>query len=103
MRYLQPQNKLKQHCNHVAKTNFAKNDKIIDEYKLKMTDANGELKTNYDKKIDDLEKKNKELKIKLDQYWDTGDSTWELYKSKFNHDMDELVNALNDFTVNNKK
>ncbi len=82
---------------------IAENDSIVAAYKAKMKKADGKLKTKYDKKIDALEKKNNELKAKLDDYKDSGKSAWEQFKSEFTHDMDELGTALKDFTVDNKK
>ncbi|MDY0151153.1 MAG: hypothetical protein RBS43_02630 [Candidatus Cloacimonas sp.] len=84
-------------------TQIAANDKIIADYKVKMTNSKGKLLAAYDKKIDVLEAKNKELKAKLDGYKDEGKDSWEKFKSEFNRDTDELGTALKNFTVNNKK
>jgi len=86
-----------------AEAKIEANNKIIAEYKAKMTTANGKLQAQYDKKIDALEEKNKELKAKLDAYQDSGKDAWEQFKSEFSHDMDALGTALKDFTVDNKK
>jgi hypothetical protein len=86
-----------------AEAKIEANDKIVAEYKTKMTTTNGKLRAQYDKKIDALEKKNKVLKVKLDEYQDSGKNAWEQFKSEFTHDMDELGTALKDFTVDNKK
>jgi hypothetical protein len=69
----------------------------------RMTTAGGKLHADYDKKIDALEQKNKELKVKLSEYKDSGKNAWEQFKSEFSHDMDALGAALKDFTVDNKK
>jgi hypothetical protein len=79
------------------------NERIIAEYKVKMTTADGKLRAKYDQKIDVLEAKNKELKAKLDNYEDAGKSTWEKFKSEFNHDLDGVGAALADITTDNKK
>ncbi len=86
-----------------AETVIALNEKIIVEYKAKMTEANGKLKAKYNKNIEALETKNAELKVKLDNYQDYGKSTWDQFKSEFNHDMEELNKSLKAFTVENKK
>jgi hypothetical protein len=86
-----------------AEIRIAVNDKSIAEYKLKMTAADGKQHAEYDKRIDALELKNKELRARLDKYPDGGKNTWEQFKSEFSHDMDELGSALKDFAVDNKK
>jgi hypothetical protein len=86
-----------------ANAKIAANEKCIDDYKEKMTTADGKLEKQYDRKIDALEKKNRELKSKLNDYQDSGKDKWEQFKREFNHDIDELGTALKDFTVDNKK
>lgn len=86
-----------------AEIKIIANDKAIADYKVSMTGTNGTRRANYNKKIDALELKNKELRAKLQNYPDTGKSTWEQFKNEFNHDMDELGAALKDFAVNNEK
>lgn len=86
-----------------AEARIAVNDKIIVEYKAKMAGADGKLNAKYDERIEALELKNKELRAMLDNYPDSGKNTWERFKSEFSHDMDELGEALKDFTVDNKK
>ncbi len=86
-----------------AELKIIANDKAIADYKVSMTGTNGTRRSNYDKKIDALELKNKELKAKLDNYPASGKSTWEQFKNEFSHDMDELGSALKDFAVNNEK
>jgi hypothetical protein len=82
---------------------IAANDKIIADYKAKMTNADGKLRAQYDRSIDALETKNNEMKAKLDAYQDSGKSAWEKFKSEFGHDMDDLGTALKNFTVDSKK
>ncbi|MBL0063003.1 MAG: hypothetical protein IPP40_16355 [bacterium] len=86
-----------------AEIKIISNDKAIADYKVSMTGTNGKRRANYNKKIDALELKNKELKAKLLNYPESGKSSWEQFKNEFNHDMDELGSALKDFAVNNEK
>jgi hypothetical protein len=86
-----------------AEAKIAATEKSIADYKVKMTTASGKLHANYDKKIDALEQKNKELKTKLSEYKDSGKTAWEQFKIEFSHDMDALGTALKDFSVDNKK
>jgi chromosome segregation ATPase len=53
-------------------------------------------------KIADLEKRNAELRSRLYGY-EQERSDWEAFKSKFNHDMDDLSNAFRDFGNDLKK
>jgi hypothetical protein len=55
----------------------------------------------YTKRIEELRKRNTDLKTRLDNY-DTNTSDWDIFKREFSHDMDELGQSLKDFTVNNK-
>ncbi len=77
------------------------NEKHIAELKVKMNKPGKLLDAAYAKKIDSLEEKNKDLKRRMDAY-EKDQSDWESFKREFNHDMDELGNALKDLTVDNK-
>ena len=54
-----------------------------------------------EKRIKNLELKNSELRARITTY-ETTQSDWEKFKQEFNHDMDELGQALRDLTVDNK-
>ena len=56
----------------------------------------------YAKRIETLEQKNRDLRTRMDAY-EKSESDWEVFKREFNHYMDELGQALTDFTVDNKK
>lgn len=55
----------------------------------------------YQTKIDLLEQQNKNMTARIEAYTKT-QSDWEEFKREFNHDMDQLGEALKDITVNNK-
>jgi chromosome segregation ATPase len=78
------------------------NEKHIAELKVKMNKPGKLLDAAYAKKIDSLEEKNRDLKRRMDAY-EKSQSDWETFKREYNHDMDELGNALKDLTVDNKK
>ncbi len=80
-----------------------KNDAKIAELKKQIKKTGKDANAEYDRKIDTLEKKNEELKLKIENYKNDADSDWQSFKREFNHDMDELGKALKDLTVNNKK
>jgi len=75
----------------------------IAELKLKIKKTGKDIDKEYQRNIDTIEQKNKNLKAKLDSYKNDADSDWQSFKREFNHDMDELGHSLKDFTVDNKK
>jgi len=79
-----------------------KNEIRIAELKAKMQKPGTILDPMYEKRIETLEAKNRELRAKMDAY-EKSQSDWESFKTEFNHDMDELGQSLKDFTVDNKK
>jgi hypothetical protein len=79
------------------------NDASITTLKANMKKSGKKLDDAYTNSIDAFEKKNKELEAKLDAGYDNGKRDWAEFKREFNHDMDELGQALKDLTVNNKK
>lgn len=55
----------------------------------------------YKKRILTLEQQNRDLRVRINAY-DRNSTDWETFKREFNHDMDEIGNALKDLTVDNK-
>jgi peptidoglycan hydrolase CwlO-like protein len=78
------------------------NNAKIAELKLKIKKTGKDIDKAYQKNIDTIEQRNKNLKIKIDSYQNDVNSDWNSFKREFNHDMDELGQSLKDFTVNNK-
>lgn len=78
------------------------NETRITELKAEMKKSGKKLDAAYEKKIVAEEEKNKALETRMTAYH-TGQSDWAEFKREFNHDMDELGQALKDLTVNNKK
>lgn len=85
-----------------SETKIADNDRTIADLREKMKSSGKKMSIEYAKNIDTLEAKSKALRTKIETY-DTAQSDWEAFKREFNHDMDEIGNALKDLTVNNKK
>jgi major membrane immunogen (membrane-anchored lipoprotein) len=75
----------------------------IAELKVKIKKSGKEFNTFYENKIDALEQQNKDMKDRIDVYERNNQSDWESFKREFNHDIEELGNALKDLTVDNKK
>ena len=79
------------------------NDKRIAELKANMVNEKKTAQADYKKKIDDLEKRNRALKAKIDGYEGEGKENWENFKAEFNHDMDQFGQAFKDIGVRNTK
>ena len=79
------------------------NDNQISELKASKEKMKKEAKEDYDKAIADLEQKNSNMRIKMNEYKEEGNDKWESFKREFNHDMDELGQSLKDLTKNNTK
>ncbi|WP_124019319.1 hypothetical protein [Flavobacterium sp. A45] len=78
------------------------NNAKIAELKLEIKKTGKEIDKSYQKSIDTMEQRNKDLKAKLDTYKNDVNSDWQSFKREFNHDIDLLGQSLKDFTVNNK-
>ena len=74
------------------------NEKSITTFKDKMVKSG---KSTYNKEIAKLEKTNRKLQKKLDQYKDNGKNSWEKFKKGFNKDMDKIGKAVKDLTTDN--
>jgi hypothetical protein len=57
---------------------------------------------NYSKNIDALQKRNLDLKVRIENY-ENNQTDWESFKREFNSDINGLGKAFDDFTVKNKK
>ncbi len=79
------------------------NEAQIADLKLKMQNTGKTVDAKYQKNIDILEQKNKNLKVKIDTYKNDANSDWRSFKREFSHDMDEIGQAFRDLTVDNKK
>lgn len=82
-------------------TKIDENNQSIIDFKSRIALEKKEAKADYQAKIDDLEKKNSDMKLKLDNYKMDNKEKWENFKEEFNHDMDELGAAFKDLTVKN--
>ncbi|MBK9318793.1 MAG: hypothetical protein IPM91_08215 [Bacteroidetes bacterium] len=51
----------------------------------------------------DLEDRNSKLKQRLAEFKADSKDGWVSFKAEFNHDMEELGNAMKDLTTDNKK
>jgi len=79
------------------------NEKKIAEFKAKIAKEKVETKMKNEKKLAELEQKNKDLISRLDNYKDVQQDKWAKFKTEYNHDMDELGKAFKDLTIKNVK
>lgn len=79
------------------------NETRIADLKAKMKKTGNSIDAVYAKKIAELEQKNKDIKLKVETYKNDRNSDWQSFKREYNHDMNELGNALRDVTIDNKK
>ncbi len=84
-----------------AQNTISENNRKIDELKQKNADGNSNTRDRDQAKINDLERKNKELQKRLDEFNDENSEKWTSFKREFNHDMDEVGNSLKDLSKNN--
>jgi hypothetical protein len=77
------------------------NEIRIAELRFKMKKPGKVFDSFYAKRIDALEQKNKNLKIRMETY-DKNQTNWESFRDEFKHDMKELGQAFKDLTVDNK-
>ncbi|OFX83961.1 MAG: hypothetical protein A2W99_03595 [Bacteroidetes bacterium GWF2_33_16] len=84
-----------------AKDRINANEKSILQFKEKIVTANNEKKSEFEEKLSDLENKNTELKNKLNEYKEVSTDKWAIFKKEFDHDMNELGEALKNLTSNN--
>ncbi|REH00501.1 sll1863 family stress response protein [Flavobacterium aquicola] len=83
-------------------TIIEKNDAKIEVLQQNIKKSGKKASAEYQKKVDALQEKNEELKVKIKTYKNDAHSDWQSFKREFNHDMDEIGNAFKDLTVDNK-
>jgi hypothetical protein len=82
---------------------IAANDESIKEFNARMAKDKRAAKADYKKRVADLEQKNRDMKLRMDNYAEEGKDKWLIFKAEFSHDMEEMGKAFKDLTVNNVK
>jgi hypothetical protein len=77
------------------------NEKRIDAFKENMEEAGLKVKANYNNEMAVLEKKNRNLKKKLEEYKDEGQRKWKKFKTNFKHDKDGIGKTMKDLFKDN--
>ncbi len=78
------------------KNTIEANEKRIDAFKDKMEEAGLKVKAKFGDEVAVLEQKNRDLKKKLEEYKDEGQSKWKEFKTNFKHDMDGIRKTMKD-------
>ena len=76
---------------------IAANDRSIAEFNARIEQEKKEVRADYKAKIKSLETKNSDMKKKMDEYRVEGKDKWELFKTEFGKDMDELGESISNF------
>ena len=81
---------------------FKANEDRIDAFKEKMAKADTKnKKAKYNKAVVELKQQNRDLKRKLEEYKDEGESKWQEFKTNFSHDMDSVEKTMKDLFKDN--
>jgi exonuclease VII large subunit len=78
------------------------NEARITDLKNALNKPGTKFDANYSKNIDSLQKRNLDLKIRIENY-ENNKTDWESFKREFNTDMDGLGKEFDDFIAKNKK
>lgn len=82
---------------------LVENQKVIDDLKLKIT-SKGKVERDIDEvEINKLEKRNTDLRLKIENYEQGPSQKWELFKVDFNNELDDLGKSISEMADRNKK
>lgn len=81
---------------------IAANEKSLEEFNTRIAKQKGEAKAEYIKEIEELNRKNSDMKKKIAEFKTDNKTNWETFKIEFSRDMDELGTAFKNFTVKDK-
>ncbi|MBK5285821.1 MAG: hypothetical protein JJE25_10505 [Bacteroidia bacterium] len=79
------------------------NENRIASLRADLKNEKHEARERDEKKIDALERSNRDLKKKLDDYKDNGKSDWREFKTEFKYDLEGIGHAFKDIGVRNTK
>lgn len=78
------------------------NEVRIADLKARMNNTGKTIDAEYAKRIQVLEQKNNDLKVKIESYKTESKNDWDSFKKEYNRDMKELGQAFKNLTVDNK-
>ncbi|HXC06625.1 MAG TPA: hypothetical protein VNZ86_17835 [Bacteroidia bacterium] len=82
-----------------ADVRAAANDSSIAQFKARISKEKKETRVAYEKKIAELDAKNKDLKREMDEYKASGKDDWEKFKIKFNEEVTAFGDSFRNFTA----
>jgi len=82
-------------------TDVANNKRRIIELRENVGKANARFRASYNVRIDELERRNNELRDRTDNYKDQGEAKWVGFKHGSKRDMDGLKSLLKKTTIKN--
>lgn len=77
-----------------------KNDQVIADFNVRIMTGEKAMKARYQKRLNELKKKNNNMRSKLEQYAETGTDNCEVFRREWNDDMDKIVKSLQSITEN---
>lgn len=86
-----------------ANVEINNNERRIAELRIEIKGEKAGEREKDEAKLEKLEKRNSELKEKLNKYSDDGKSDWQEFKTEFKHDLDGIGLAFKNITVKNTK
>lgn len=84
-----------------AEKQIKENESLIADLKEESKKIKSEAKTQYEKTIADLEKRNDAMRTKIRNYKNERDEKWEAFKREIDHDVKELSQSIRDLLRNN--
>lgn len=84
-------------------TRSENNTRTLEEFKARVNEKRADARDEYNRKIAELEQKNRDMKLRVDEYKADGKDKWEQFKREVDHDMDELGNSIRDLGNDNVK
>lgn len=81
----------------IKEERIAINEKSLADFRTRIETEKKEAKAEYLKTINELDKKNSDLKLKMENYKEDGKVNWEKFKKDFDYEMEELGKSFSDF------
>lgn len=86
-----------------AGTKIKANEKLINDLNLEIQKASKKVDKIYQESVNQISKKNTELKVKIDSYTVTTENDWEDFKNELNGELDELGKKIDKVIATKKK
>lgn len=80
---------------------IATNEKSLADFNNRIANQKNVAKSEYDKKIANLNQKNTDMKKRMDDFKSDSKENWETFESQFNIEMEKLGSEIRDLTSKN--